>query len=291
MTTNTFSIGPQKTPALIKYLIFSIVFCSLLWAISARFFPYFTSEYLIHCFGLSSYGIKQGYIWQFVSYLFVQKTMPGISFGFLFDLAFKAYILWVFGTSLLNTKGVFHFLMLFFLGGALTGISIATFMMLTSFPLVVMGTHAAIYSILMAWMLLNSHARIYLFFAIPLKVTWGILGFWGINLVIDLTNGNWIQFLMYLISGLFGYFYAVIAFKTMGPLPFLHKLEKKLIAFRMPYKKKKRPSKIFDFKTGEPITDDDQFMDAMLAKISKKGKDSLTQKEKNRMDAISQKGS
>ena len=42
-------------------------------------------------------------------------------------------------------------------------------------------------------------------------------------------------------------------------------------------------AKIFDLKTGQAVIDDDSFMDSMLEKISKSGEQSLSKKEKKRM--------
>jgi len=50
-------------------------------------------------------------------------------------------------------------------------------------------------------------------------------------------------------------------------------------------------NKVVDFKTGQPILDDDQFMDAMLARISLYGESVLTPDEKNRMRKISERKS
>ncbi len=54
---------------------------------------------------------------------------------------------------------------------------------------------------------------------------------------------------------------------------------------QLPY----RHSKIYDIKSGEPLLDDDQFMDAMLDQISRYGEESLTPAEKKRMKEISEK--
>jgi hypothetical protein len=50
-------------------------------------------------------------------------------------------------------------------------------------------------------------------------------------------------------------------------------------------------SKIYDIKSGEPIGSDEQFMDAMLARISLYGEETLTAEEKQRMVEISKKKS
>jgi hypothetical protein len=50
-------------------------------------------------------------------------------------------------------------------------------------------------------------------------------------------------------------------------------------------------TKIYDFRSGLPKLNDEQFMDAMLARISRYGKDSLSPEETERMKKISEKKS
>ena len=98
---------------------------------------------------------------------------------------------------------------------------------------------------------------------------------------------------------LYGYLYSVLVWDSLSPFRRLHPLEKKMI-----YLKRKwfhrfqkvvdievQPSKVYDFKTGKAIIQDDDFMDACLDKISKKGKSSLTMRERFRMWRISRKKS
>lgn len=53
------------------------------------------------------------------------------------------------------------------------------------------------------------------------------------------------------------------------------------------YLKVSPPAQIIDFQTQAPVQTDDEFMDAMLAKVSLRGEDSLSSQEKRRMIAIS----
>jgi hypothetical protein len=91
------------------------------------------------------------------------------------------------------------------------------------------------------------------------------LGFLGLNLFLSLIIGDWIRLAAYSASALFGYLFA--------------------LSFRRPFfLKRKRP---VSPPTKQPHLEDERFMDAMLAKISRQGEQSLSSEEKKRMQSIS----
>jgi len=143
--------------------------------------------------------------------------------------------------------------------------------------------------------LLNPEARLLLFFALPLKARHLLLGLIGFNILIDLSRSNWVPLFAYLASVLFGYLFTLAACRIRSPFPFLMKFEnwvlRLLERLSHPRPKGVRHTKIYDFKSGEPILSDDEFMDAMLAKISLYGEDSLNPEDRKRMQEISEKKS
>ncbi len=287
MRNAPFDIGPTNTPKVIKGLILVYIALSFLWAISIKFFPIFSFHYLQHALTLTTEGIRHGFIWELFTFFFIHPAPSGITFSFLIGLAFTCYLLWVFGSSLLHSKGIKQFLILFFSSGIATGVFVSIPMLIFNLPYPFMGSHATIFSLLMAWMILNPDARIFLFFTLPVNVVWLILGLWGINLLVDLAQGDLIHFTAYLIAGLYGYLYALFFWRHHSPLRFMRGFEDFIIRLRTPRKKREKNSKVYNFKTGKPVSDDDNFMDKMLTKISLHGKDSLSTKEKKRMDEIS----
>ena len=100
-----------------------------------------------------------------------------------------------------------------------------------------------------------------------MKAAWAIGGIIAIDLLIHLSHGAWIQLFANGSGALFGYLY------LKAPTLLRHK------------DKFYHPTKIFDFRSGQPVLDDDQFMDAMLARISLYGENSLTP-EREEADAI-----
>jgi len=289
MRNAPFDIGPSNTPKVIKGLVAANAALSFLWALSIKIFPIFSFYYLQYALTLTTDGIRHGFIWELLTFFFVHPAPGGITFSFLIGLAFTCYLLWVFGSSLIHSKGIKQFLILFFSGGIVTGIFVSIPLLIFNIPYPFVGSHVCVFSLLMAWMILNPNARIFLFFTLPVNVVWLILGLWGINLLVDLAQGDLIHFTAYLISGLYGYLYALFFWRHHSPLKFMRGFEDFIIRLRTPRKKRDGKSKVYDFKTGKPVSEDDAFMDEMLTKISLKGKESLSKKEKARMEKISKK--
>lgn len=289
MYGHTLQAGPEKTPKSVKYLLCIILGASLLWAVSTKFLPYFAYNYLLHAITLSPDALFRGYIWQLFTYPFVQPVAGILSFNYLLDLAFKLYLTWVVGSSLVESRGEKSFLTLFFSGVAISGALTALFMGLTGHSQPFMGAHSPLYILLFAWMILNPYAKVYLFFTVPLNVTLVILGLWSCNLFLSLMNGSFSIVFSYFICGAYGYLYSVGMYQAFSPFLPLRSFESKLQDSLHRKPKKKTESRVYDFKTGKPLSKDALFMDAMLAKIAKFGKNSLTKEELSRMHSISKK--
>ncbi len=257
----------------LKLLIFTTLVISLFAALIPKLFAYLA---------LSISGVHNLFFWQLISYIFVEKGP--ISFGFFLNLAFNMYILWVFGSHLIDRSHERLFLFLYF-GATLLGGASALL-----FPNAFLaGSTNAVYAVLVAWMLLNQGARLLLFFAIPCKAEWLVLGLIGITILMDLSSGLWAAATSLMISCIYSYLFTLVVWRQNGPFFFLRRFEKKVFQF---FEKRKKHesfthSKIYDIKSGEPVLDDEKFMDAMLDRISRHGEDSLTPAEKKRMKEIS----
>lgn len=266
---------------------FLLITTAVLGLFSPLLFPYLA---------LTFAGIEKGWVWQFATYLFVEPTASN-NFGSLLHLAFNLFLLYTFGGALLQRDRPIYFYILYFSAGilaALIGWSLMAFSHTYTF---LAGNSSALYAILIAWTLLNPQAKLLLFFSLPFKASWLLLGLIGANLLIDLTNGNWISFCSYGGACIYAYLFSLIAWRAESWIPFLQPFERFIFRWiekaRHVFGKGRsfRHSKIYDFKSGEPVLDDDQFMDAMLARISRYGEDCLTAAEKTRMEKISKKKS
>lgn len=279
--------GPTSTPKVIKGLILATALCSILSALLEPFFnELFGWRGLQFWLSLSWYGIQKGCVWQLLSYLFVQETgSQGIGLSFLIILTFNMYLLWVMGTAVLEAVGTQPFLRLYFLSGLFAALLTLLIMRSSDHYEVLSGAFPAIFAVLTVWTLLNPEVQVLLFFVIPVKAKWILAAILGATFLIDLSQRAWIDLVFYLSGGFFGYFYGAIAWGLRSPWAltrsldlFLNKLGQKGTGIGK--------AKIFDFKTGKEVLNDDQFVDAMLAKIYKKGENSLTFQERQRMDEI-----
>ncbi len=277
--------GEENAHPVLKTLILTTLGISLLSAFLPALQP---------LLALSLSGMGHFFLWQPLTYLLLHPSPQGISFPFLVHLAFNMYLLWTFGSFLLQRTRPSLFLTLYFGSGLFSAALSLTAMLLFDQASLLAGSSSAIYALLIAWIMFNPEAHLLLFFALPFKAIWLVLGLIGANLLIDLANADWVHFADYLGGILFGYFFTLLVWKERSPFSFLSRFEKTLL--RMLEKlshlgKKKtrsyRNSKIFDIQSGDPVLDDEQFMDAMLSQISLHGEHSLTSEEKKRMKKIS----
>ncbi len=257
----------------LKILIFTTTGVSL----AAGFFPQ-----LYQWLALSWSGIEQFYFWQLITYIFLEQGP--LSLSFFIQLAFNMYLLWMFGSQLLERTRPRLFLSLYLGSAILAGLAILAFPRAT-----LAGGTNAIYALLVAWMILNPGAQLLLFFAIPFKAYWLIAALIGFSLFVDISASDWIHATALAVSCVYSYLFTLIVWRQQSPFPVLAPFERKIL--RLLERKNKEPyqhTKIFDIKSGEPVLDDDQFMDAMLDRISRHGAESLTAGEKKRMKQISE---
>jgi membrane associated rhomboid family serine protease len=300
--TTTSHWGSEFTP---KAILSLIIFTTIATLVSALSQPLFTSVLelpgLQEWLSLSWWGVHHYLLWQPISYLFIQPLEGGGGIGiyFLLSLLFNMYLLWMMGSSVQQTVGTSPFLRLYLLSGVAAALG-ALFAMNASmqYP-VIAGPLPAILAVLTVWTMLNPSLELLLFFVLPVKAKWLWLGIVGSILLVNLSNGNWVYLALYLTPILFGYFYALLAWGFQGPFEWSHGFDytfakmgaavrKGGLKARKMGQKVGEKTRIFDIKTGESILDDDLFIDAMLAKISRNGEGSLTYRERHRMKDISE---
>ncbi|MFI5334026.1 MAG: rhomboid family intramembrane serine protease [Chlamydiales bacterium] len=288
MSHPQYRLGPTQTPRSLKFLLFATFLISLGVAVFNNLFQVSLEEIL----GLSPWGIRNLYLWQFFTYLFVHPVGHGISFSFLLSLAFSLYLIWVMGGSIIQKRGLASFFSFFFSSGVVIGLAIWGVQELIGYsPLPFLGNTATIYALLMAWLMLYPDAQLLFLLALPLKAKWLILSILGANLFIDLAGGAWLNAAAYVCGAIFGYLYPLIFWKTHGPFHSLHPFETAIIQLlggktEQGFHPAGSRAKIYDFKTGRAILSDEEFADEMLSKIALHGKGSLTWRERFRLRRI-----
>jgi membrane associated rhomboid family serine protease len=299
--TTTSSWGPEKTPPLIKQLIILISIVAILSAGVQSLLEQFNvfpgpQNFL----SLSWWGLGKGYLWQPLSFLFIQEAQGGLSFSFFFTLFFNMYLLWVVGSTVYEVIGKTSFLRLYLIGGVAAGLLALLTMKITGQYEMLTGLSAALFILFTLWSMAFPETEILLFFLIPVKVKWIALSFIGIVLLSALTHLAFSSFFLYLFAILIGYGYSVIVQGWYSPFPQTLKFDLWLsrtasrVRQKIPFFKPKPEdiktpnAKIIDI-TSASYKNDDEFVDAMLTKISQKGEDSLSWSEKKRLQEISQK--
>lgn len=226
---------------------------------------------------LSLGGMEQGWIWEPLSYLFIHSADTHISLGLLFSLFFHMLLLWYAGTEIAKRFGERSFFMLYFSAGLISGLVATALLYFFSSSEIVFGSGPAVYAALMVWIMLYPDLNLFFFFVIKLKAKWLILFLLGFALLTNISSGAYIPFIADLTGILFGFLVGRFVWKLSNP--FSPNLE-------FSTRKPKKEDKIIDISVVHE--DDDIFMERMLDKISKSGKDSLTKREQDRMRKISQ---
>ncbi len=230
-------------------------------------------------FGLSHSGlIIDKYIWQIFSYMFLH--------GGWLHVIFNLLALWMFGGELERKWGSKYFLKYYIFSGIGAGIFIALLNYLTyapgEFHNITIGASGAIFGILLAYGLTWPNKEILLYFVIPVKIKYLIIGYGIISFYGTLTsligNGNNISHIGHL-GGLISGF-IILKYMKNSPVKnftisknggFLNSILRKR---RMKKKKLVIKKRILAKK----------IIDTLLEKITKTGMNSLTEKEKKDLE-------
>ncbi len=139
---------------------------------------------LIYYLSLVPGWISKGYVWQYVTYMFVHVDF--------LHILFNMYMLFMFGSMIERALGSKEFLLFYFTTGILAGVLGSLFYNLTGYSYVVVyGASGAIYALMFLSSVMVPNGRVMLFFLIPMRLGVLILGFMIIEVfrVIFVTDG------------------------------------------------------------------------------------------------------
>ncbi len=269
-------VSYSKTPRSIKILIWAIVLTSFLSPIfTFTLNHYFKISGPSQWFALSNWGLTRGWLWQPLTYSFIQSIDVGITLSLLVSLFFHMLLLWFSGSEIQGRYGTRAFL-LFYLGGALiAGMIAAAALLAFSSQSVVIGSAPPIYALMMVWVMLNSDLELSFLFLIRFKAKWLVAILLGIALLVNLSYGEFIPFLADVVGIGWGFLIGRLVWKLPNPYP-----------LNLEFPKRKKNGKIININVMQES--DKAFMDRMLEKIGRKGERSLTKRERQRMKNISE---
>jgi len=228
-----------------------------------------TGGYVTALLGLSLPGIRHGFLWQFVTYIFLH--------GGIFHLLLNGMFLYFLGPSTEEAIGTRQFYILFFLTGILGGLG--WLLISPSSGAVCIGASGAIFGVIGAFAALFPHRRItlLLFFILPLTMEAWVMAlvFAGVELtfLISSGGGGGIANAAHLAGGIAGYFYTLMVFRRGFNL-------------RDTFSRyaKTRSWKVLDGGHGTPGNDE---VDRVLDKIATSGMSSLSAREREVLERAS----
>ena len=243
------------------------------------------SDYL----GLHYIGASDFRPYQFITYMFMHGNFA--------HLFFNMFALWMFGNSIENVWGPKRFLIFYFVCGIGAGLTqeLVQYIQLSdivehyqyvnlgnrSIPvddylnmLTTVGASGAVYGILLAFGMMWPNARIYIYFAIPIKAKWVVIIYGLLELFSGFSSVDNVAHFAHVGGMLFGFLLIMYWRYQMGDWR---------PKFKMKFKKDDnhengRPMSDWDY--NQKRADDDKRTDEILDKISKGGYDSLTKEEK-----------
>jgi hypothetical protein len=291
-------LGPEFTPKPILNLMGILAFVSIFSSLTSPLFSHLLGWNLVESFSLSWQGLRNWFIWQPFTFPFVEDGgRYGISFFYLLGLGLNIYLIWVIGTSVWEKIGNNAFLGLFFGSAIGAGLLSILLMPVIGQYALLSGPGPGILGLLVVWTMLNPKTIVSFLFSINVVAKWLLAGILGAIALIGLSQLDFINTFFNLSGAFLGYLFGLVHLNVKSPYGFTQRFDgwviklsrkvKKL--WRKLSRKKEQADKVVDISTGEPIRDDEQFVDEMLAKISRHGENSLSWSERQRMKRISEK--
>lgn len=291
-TMETGRVGPEFTPKVIRILILATciasIFCPLIDVILVNIFALKGFSFFLT---LSWQGFSHLYLWQPVSYLFIYGAGENITLSWLLGLTMYMYLLWTMGSYIVERVGEKNFLALYFTSGIGAGLLAVLLVPLFHQSMIFAGPASAILALLVAWTMFNPESTILLFFVIPIRTKWLVVFVLGGICLIHLAALSIVPLVFYLLGPCISYLYCVAAWGLMTPFPVTHAFDNKVAGLAEKIScavslKVVSTGKIFDIRTGKAVDEEERFMDEMLEKIFKQGKNSLSWRERRKMEEI-----
>ena len=294
--------GFRVLPTVVKHLLIINVLMFLATFTLERFNIDLTDILGLHFFKATDFRV-----YQLITYMFMHAN-----FGHLF---FNMFALWMFGNTLENIWGSQRFLLFYMVCGIGAGLcqELVQYIQYTTvladyatvntggqiIPMssylnlmTTVGASGAIYGLLLAFGMMFPNSMIYLYFLLPIKAKWFVIGYAVIELVSGLSGGSNVAHFAHLGGMLFGLILILYWKKNglNGPNFDLKKWKGWFWSKKEKIGKKKMKYTRYEEVKDEVPRNDGEYnrqraekernVDALLDKIAKNGYGSLTQEEK-----------
>lgn len=292
--------GFKFLPTIVKNLLIINILMYLATITLDRFGIDMTSLFGLHFFKASGFRV-----YQFITYMFMHG-----SFGHLF---FNMFALWMFGNTLENLWGSKRFLLFYMVCGIGAGLcqelvqyvqyatSLADYSNVNLGGQIVsmdsylnmmntVGASGAVYGLLLAFGMMFPNSMIFLYFLIPIKAKWFVIGYAVIELLMGLRGVGNVAHFAHLGGMLFG-LGLILYWRKNGTRGgnFNFKLKDKIRDWKerrnvdyTPFEEVKDEERVprDDGEYNRQKAEKERDVDAILDKISKNGYASLTDEEK-----------
>ena len=153
-------------------------------------------------------AVMQGWIWSFVTYMFMHGSISHIIFNMLG--------LFIFGKHVERQMGSKEFLLFYMLTGILAGIfSFIVYYISGTYIVALVGASGALYAIQLAYAVFFPNSVIYIWGLIPLRAPIMVLAFTALSLFFTITGGGGnVAHLTHLAGFGFGWLYFMIRFNV-----------------------------------------------------------------------------
>lgn len=152
--------------------------------------------------------VMRGWLWQFVTYMFVHDPQSYM------HIIFNMLALFIFGTQVERQMGSREFLLYYLLTGILAGFfSFVVYYLTGSMLVVLMGASGAVFAVQLAYAVLYPRSVVYIWGLLPLRAPIMVLGFTAVELVSMIAGfGGNIAHLTHLAGFAIGWVYFLLRF-------------------------------------------------------------------------------
>ncbi len=298
--------GFRVLPTVVKHLLIINVLMYLATITLVKFKIGGSTIDLTDYLGLHFFKASDFRVYQLVTYMFMHGNFA--------HLFFNMFALWMFGNTLENIWGSKRFLVFYMVCGIGAGLcqelvqyiqyatSLAQYdtvnmggriVMMDTYlnMLTTVGASGAIYGLLLAFGMMFPDSRIYLYFFIPIKAKWFVIGYAVLELFMGIGSADNVAHFAHLGGMLFGLLLILYWRKhPAGPDKDFRKLKDIFQSWKQKSKVKYTPYEEVRDEPKVPRSDEEynyqkakkqRDVDAILDKVAKSGYDSLTPEEKD----------
>ena len=250
--------GSPGLPDAVKTLLIANMVVYLLQQVFDRTMTYY--------FGLVPVLFWDGYIWQAVTYMFMH--------GGFWHILFNMFILWMLGRTLETVWGSKKFFKYYFFTGI--GAALLNVALTPGSPIPIVGASGAVYGLLLAFGVLFPNQPIYLYFLIPIKAKYLVIGLAVIEFFSGFNTASPVAHFAHLGGMLFGLIYLKYP-----------RWKAKLRGWQGEQTRKQHLKVVY--RRQDEVRKLQKEVDDLLDKINREGLDALTDAEKKRLEQASRK--